>query len=77
MDTSMVRRAGVTPISTVEEGAKAILQLAVSPAVAGRGGRYFSGLKEARANAQAYDDVARRELRALSLGLTGLSETAG
>jgi NAD(P)-dependent dehydrogenase (short-subunit alcohol dehydrogenase family) len=77
MDTSMVRRAGVTPISTVEEGAKAILQLAVSPTVAGRGGRYFSGLKEARANAQAYDDVARRELRALSLGLTGLSETAG
>jgi NAD(P)-dependent dehydrogenase (short-subunit alcohol dehydrogenase family) len=77
MDTSMVRRAGVTPISTVEEGAKAILQLAVSPAVAGRGGRYFSGLKEARANAQAYDDVARRELRALSLRLTGLSETAG
>jgi NAD(P)-dependent dehydrogenase (short-subunit alcohol dehydrogenase family) len=76
MDTSMVRRAGVTPISTVEEGADAIWQLAVSPAVAGCTGRYFSGLNEARANAQAYDEAARQKLRTLSLRLTGLADAA-
>lgn len=74
MDTAMVRRAGVRPMSTVEEGAEAILQLAVSPAVAGCTGRYFNGLNEARANAQAYDDAARQKLRALSLRLTGLAD---
>ena len=41
MNTTMVRRAGVTPVSTVEEGAEAILNLAVSPALAGRTGLYF------------------------------------
>ncbi|MGA9013893.1 MAG: SDR family NAD(P)-dependent oxidoreductase [Acetobacteraceae bacterium] len=66
MDTAMVRRAGVTPASSVEEGAEAILKLAVSPAVGGRSGRYFSGLQEARADRQAYDAVARRRLRAIS-----------
>ena len=72
MDTSMVRRAGVTPLSTVEEGARAILNLATSPAVAGWTGLYFNGLREARAHAQAYDADARRRLQALSLELTGL-----
>jgi NAD(P)-dependent dehydrogenase (short-subunit alcohol dehydrogenase family) len=65
MDTAMVRRAGVMPASSVEEGAEAILKLAVSPAVEGRSGRYFSGLWEARADRQAYDAAARR-LRRLS-----------
>src|SRR3954451_6552549 len=74
MDTSMVRRAGVRPLSTVEEGARAILNLATSPAVAGRTGLYFNGLREARAQAQAYDPDARRRLQALSLELTGLSD---
>ncbi|HYZ42695.1 MAG TPA: SDR family NAD(P)-dependent oxidoreductase [Stellaceae bacterium] len=73
MDTSMVRRAGVTPVSTVEEGAQAILNLATSPAVEGQTGLYFNGLREARAQAQAYDPDARRRLQALSLELTGLS----
>jgi NAD(P)-dependent dehydrogenase (short-subunit alcohol dehydrogenase family) len=73
MDTAMVRRAGITPISTVEEGAEAILNLAASPALEGRTGLYFNGLHEARAQAQAYDAAARRRLRAISLELTGLS----
>ncbi len=73
MDTSMVRRAGVTPLSTVEEGARAILNLATSPAVEGQTALYFNGLREAKAQAQAYDPDARRRLRALSLELTGLS----
>jgi NAD(P)-dependent dehydrogenase (short-subunit alcohol dehydrogenase family) len=73
MDTAMVRRAGVTPVSTVEEGAEAILNLAASPALEGRTGLYFNRLREARAQAQAYDAEARRRLRAISLELTGLT----
>lgn len=73
MNTTMVRQAGVSPMSRVEDGAEAILQLAVSPALSGRSGLYFNVLREARANAQAYDAEARRKLRALSLELTGLA----
>jgi NAD(P)-dependent dehydrogenase (short-subunit alcohol dehydrogenase family) len=79
MDTAMVRRAGVMPTSSVEEGAEAILKLAVSPAVEGRSGRYFSGLREARADRQAYDAAARRRLRSLSRELCagyGITATA-
>ncbi len=72
MDTAMVRQFG-TPMSTVKEGADAILKLAVSPELEGRSGLYFNGQNEAQANAQAYDAEARRQLRALSLQLTGLS----
>jgi NAD(P)-dependent dehydrogenase (short-subunit alcohol dehydrogenase family) len=74
MNTTMVRRAGIIPVSTVEAGAEAILNLAVSPALAGRTGIYFNGLREARAHSQAYDDEARCRLRTLSLELTGLSD---
>jgi len=72
MNTTMVRQSGASPMSRVEDGAEAILQLAVSPALEGRSGLYFNVLKEARANPQAYDAEARRRLRALSLELTGL-----
>jgi NAD(P)-dependent dehydrogenase (short-subunit alcohol dehydrogenase family) len=73
MDTAMVRRAGVTPTSTVQEGAEAILNLAASPDPERRSGRYFNGLREVRANPQAYDAMARRRLKAISLALTGLA----
>ena len=76
MATTMVREAGVTPWSTVEQGAEAILNLATSPTLEGRGGLYFDGRKESRANAQAYDRTARAKLRALSLELAGLSGKA-
>ncbi len=72
MNTTMVRRAGVSPTSKVETGAEAILQLAVSPKLEGRSGLYFNVMNETRANAQAYDADARRKLRALSLELTGV-----
>ena len=72
MNTTMVRQSGTTPISTVEDGAAAILQLAVSPAIDGKSGLYFNVLREARADPQAYDAEARRRLRALSLKLVGL-----
>jgi NAD(P)-dependent dehydrogenase (short-subunit alcohol dehydrogenase family) len=73
MATSMVREAGIAPRSSVEEGAEAILNLALSPELEGRSGLYFNRLKEARADAQAYDGEARRRLRTLSLQLVGLS----
>jgi NAD(P)-dependent dehydrogenase (short-subunit alcohol dehydrogenase family) len=75
MNTTMVRRAGVSPMSRVEDGAAAILRLAVSPELEGRSGLYFNVLKESRADPQAYDAAARGKLRALSLELTGLEGT--
>jgi NAD(P)-dependent dehydrogenase (short-subunit alcohol dehydrogenase family) len=72
MNTTMVRLAGVAPMSTVEEGADAILNLAASPATEGETGLYFNGMREARANAQAYDAKARARLRMLSFELTRL-----
>lgn len=72
MDTTMVRRTGTTPISSVETGADAIMQLALSPELDGRSGLYFNVMDEARANPQAYDAAARTRLRDLSHELTGL-----
>ena len=42
MNTTMVRRAGMSPMSKVETGAEAILQLAVSPKLEGKSGLYFN-----------------------------------
>jgi NAD(P)-dependent dehydrogenase (short-subunit alcohol dehydrogenase family) len=73
MNTTMVRQSGVTPMSSVEEGADAILKLAISPQVDGQSGLYFNGQREARADAQAYDAAARQQLKALSFELSGLA----
>ena len=67
-----MRRAGITPWSSVEEGAEAIFNLATSTALEGRSGLYFNGLREARADGQAYDAKARQRLKAISLELTSL-----
>ena len=71
MNTTMVRAGGITPMSTVEQGGEAILHLVTGDDVAGKSGLFFNGMNEARANPQAYDAVARRRLRTLSLELTG------
>jgi len=73
MATTMVRQSGNTPISTVEEGAEAILNLAVSENLDDNSGEFYNGLRPSRANAQAYDDRARERLRVLSMHLTGLA----
>ena len=73
MNTNMVREGGNAPITTVEEGADAILNLALSPALEGKSGLYFDVQREVRANPQAYDDVARERLWALSERLTGVT----
>jgi NAD(P)-dependent dehydrogenase (short-subunit alcohol dehydrogenase family) len=72
MDTTMVRQSGVTPISRAEEGAEAILKLALSPELEGRSGLFFNGQREALADAQAYDAKARERLKAESRKLVGL-----
>jgi NAD(P)-dependent dehydrogenase (short-subunit alcohol dehydrogenase family) len=72
MDTTMVRQSGTSPASTVDEGADAIMNLAVGEAVEGRSGLYFNGLREAKADPQAYDAQARARLREVSRRLAGL-----
>lgn len=72
MDTTMVRQSGVAPISTVDEGAQAILNLALSEELSGASGQFYNGLRPSRANPQAYDESARERLRMLSLRLAGL-----
>lgn len=69
MDTDMVLERSMPVRSSVEEGADAVMHL-----IEGEGlgsGRYFDQTREARADDQAYDEDARRRLRALSRRLTG------
>jgi hypothetical protein len=69
----MVRQSGTKPMSTVDQGADAVMKLVASDEVEGESGLFFNGLDESRANEQAYDASARKKLRELSLQLTGLS----
>jgi NAD(P)-dependent dehydrogenase (short-subunit alcohol dehydrogenase family) len=71
MDTRMVRESFGYTMSTVEEGAEAVIRLAVSPEVDGITGAYFDGKSEARADRQAYDPRARERLWTLSEQLCG------
>ena len=68
MPTQMVRRAGVEPRATLEEGAEAVMQLITGDV---QSGAYYNGKTPGRANAQAYDEVAREKLRTLTKLLTG------
>lgn len=73
MNTTMVRQMGREPISTVDQGADAVMRLIASDDVAGQSGLFFNVQQESRADPQAYDAEARRKLRALSDQLTGLA----
>jgi len=73
MNTGMVLNAGLTPQSTVEQGAEAIVALAADPRHAAATGVFYNGLNEARANEHAYDKAARARLKDLSRKLTGVS----
>lgn len=64
MDTDMVREAGITPRSTVDEGADAVMHLIDSPDM--RSGQYFEGMQPATPAAQALDPEARQRLRELT-----------
>ena len=69
MDTTMVRQSGMGAMSTVDEGARAVMNLITGRDV--QHGQYYSGTRPTRAHAQAYDDQVRARLRALSMELTG------
>lgn len=71
MDTAMVRETGSEPKTTVDEGADAIMNLAVSPDVGNRTGEYFDQLVPSRAKAQAYNRQAQETLRRNTLQLIG------
>ncbi len=73
MDTKMVRESFGRAMTTIEEGAEATMRLIVSPELDGVTGRYFDGLHDSRANEQAYDAGARKQLWALSEELCGLA----
>jgi NAD(P)-dependent dehydrogenase (short-subunit alcohol dehydrogenase family) len=61
MDTKMVRSRVGRPASTVQEGADATVRL-VAELDLDVQGRYFDGLREARADDMAYDPDARKRL---------------
>ncbi|TDC93933.1 SDR family NAD(P)-dependent oxidoreductase [Actinomadura sp. 7K507] len=66
MPTKMVP----SPISTLEEGVHATYRLVTDAALGDVSGRFYNGLEEARADAQAYDPEARARLRTVSDELT-------
>lgn len=70
MDTGMVRQGGITPRSTVDEGADAVMHLVTGEGL--ESGAFFNQTEPARANAQAYDAEARARLWELSERLTGV-----
>jgi len=71
MDTKMVQDTFGYTMSTVEEGAEAVVRLAVSPEVERVTSAYFDGTRGARADQQAYDPQARSKLWDLSGQLCG------
>ncbi|MEU1428513.1 hypothetical protein ABZ412_15700 [Nocardia sp. NPDC005746] len=75
MPTTMVREAGVTPISTVAEGANATLRLICDPSLAQTTGRYFNGTRQSHPHTQADDPATRRRLREISDTAIGLVVT--
>ena len=68
MNTTMVAGAGIQPRSTVAEGADAAMQAITASGL--ESGTYFNGKRPTRANAQAYDENAQRQLREISERLT-------
>jgi NAD(P)-dependent dehydrogenase (short-subunit alcohol dehydrogenase family) len=66
MPTKLVLEAGWSVMSTVEEGLEATMRLVVDPALDGVTGKYFDGLREAKANSQAYELEVRRKLAKLT-----------
>ncbi|MFF5493463.1 SDR family NAD(P)-dependent oxidoreductase [Streptomyces aquilus] len=69
MDTAMVREGGVTPWSTVADGAPGVLALATQDL--GTGG-YFDGMSRARAHETTYDREVQKRLAAVTDQLLAL-----
>ncbi len=76
LPTNMVRRAGIDPVTPLEDGVEATLRLVASPELDGVNGHYFDGTSESAPHPQAEDPEARRRLRELSAELTGIEAAA-
>jgi len=61
MDTAMVAEAGITSKSTVDEGGVATLRLILRPSGTGK---FYNGVREARAHPDTYDPAIRAQLSA-------------
>src|SRR5487761_178924 len=70
--TYMPTKIVPSPFSTIAEGVEATMHLIAASAAEVGTGRYYNGLRAARADRQAYDAQARRQLRELSEKLTGV-----
>lgn len=70
--TFMPTKIVSSPISTIAQGVEATMRLIAAPDAETGTGRFYNSLDEGRANDQAYDLAARRQLRELSEQLTGL-----
>ncbi len=68
--TYMPTKIVANPVSTLAEGVAATARLVAAPELDRVTGRYFNGMREARAHAQAYDRRPRARLRELSERLT-------
>ena len=66
MNTHLVRRAWVPPMSSISTGVRAVMNLAVEPTGAAVTGRYFDGCREAKAHDAAYDPAIQSSLRAVT-----------
>ena len=64
MDTAMVREAGISPWTSVADGAAAVLALATGESGARSGGRFFDGVRPARAHEGTYDRTVQDRLDA-------------
>lgn len=73
LDTKMVREAYGDPWGPVETGIESETYLATSAELDGVSGAYFDRTEPSRADAQAYDETARKRLWALSEKLVGLA----
>lgn len=76
MPTKIVTEEIGYTVDTLETGVSATHRLAVGTDVEGVTGRFFDRLREARADDQAYDTAARRELWRRALDLVGHPDIA-
>ena len=71
----MVSETFASSMSSIQEGTDAVIHHAECPDLQTITGEYFDGKQRSKANAQAYDETARRQLQYLSEKLTGLRAT--
>jgi NAD(P)-dependent dehydrogenase (short-subunit alcohol dehydrogenase family) len=70
MDTTLVRQAGGRAMSTVDQGADAVMQQITGDV---QSGQFYNGLRPGQPHPQANDESARARLRQVSMQLTGLN----